>query len=285
MKRLAVCLLAAALARPALGQEPKPVPVPAGAPVTITVVPAPAPAPSVTLNLGRRTGRVTPQRECFCHTGGGNVDVQQPSPDTLVITVTGVAVAVGAPLQPGVAALDFDVDQAFEVSFEKPDVKAAKLSLEARVIGLLRSHKHGCGSAELTHACATVLADQSEVLSVALPDHVVSAGENLSINDHEGPVTATVAAGNYSLHQVVHLMASHPQSVLPCKAASAEFAPDPALDPLWISSFEPFHGAVKKDFGFQLTLKVSQDTAAEAPPEKIPSEPKKVNGKTTSRRP
>jgi len=43
----------------------------------------------------------------------------------------------------------------------------------------------------------------------------------------------------------------------PCKAASAEFAPEQALDPLWISYWEPFHGAAKKDFGFQITLKVA----------------------------
>jgi hypothetical protein len=41
------------------------------------------------------------------------------------------------------------------------------------------------------------------------------------------------------------------------KSASAEFAPDPALDPLWISYWEPFHGAGKKDFGFQVILKVA----------------------------
>ena len=36
-------------------------------------------------------------------------------------------------------------------------------------------------------------------------------------------------------------------------------APDPALDPLWISYWEPFHGAVKKDFGFQVTVKVAPE--------------------------
>ena len=50
-----------------------------------------------------------------------------------------------------------------------------------------------------------------------------------------------------------------PKTLLPCKAPSAEFAPDPALDPLWISYWEPFHGAAKKDFGFQVILKVSPD--------------------------
>jgi hypothetical protein len=93
-----------------------------------------------------------------------------------------------------------------------------------------------------------------------VPDQAVGGAENLSVNDHDGPVSVTVPAGKYTLHQVFHLTAAHPRCILPCKAASAEFAPDPALDPLWISYWEPFHGAVKKDFGFQVTLKVAPDT-------------------------
>jgi len=31
------------------------------------------------------------------------------------------------------------------------------------------------------------------------------------------------------------------------------------FDPLWISYWEPFHGANKKDFGFQVTVKVSAE--------------------------
>ncbi len=36
-----------------------------------------------------------------------------------------------------------------------------------------------------------------------------------------------------------------------------------AFDPLWLSYKEPFHGAIKKDFGFQVTLKVVEDTEPE----------------------
>jgi hypothetical protein len=75
-----------------------------------------------------------------------------------------------------------------------------------------------------------------------------------------------VVAGKYTLHQLFGITAAHSRSLLPCKAASAEFAPDPALDPLWISYWEPFHGANKKDFGFQITLKVAPET--ETGPEK-----------------
>jgi hypothetical protein len=244
-------------------QDQKPVPVSPGTPVTIQVTPAPAATQSVSVTLGKRVGRVVPHRQGLCHTGGGNIDVAQPAPDTVVVTMTGVAVAVGSPCGPGLAALDFDLNQAFELVFEKTDVKAAKLTLECRAIGLLRSHRGG-GTAEEAHGCAGVCADTAALTSVCVPDQAVGGAENLSVNDHDGTVSVTLPAGRYTLHQVFYLSASHPRCLLPCKAASAEFAPDPALDPLWISYWEPFHGAVKKDFGFQVTLKVAADTTPPA---------------------
>jgi hypothetical protein len=232
--------------------------VPPGTPVTISVMPAAAPSPPVTITLGARHGHVTPFRQGCCHTGGGNIDVAQPAGDTVVITMTGVAVATGAPCGPSVAGLDFDLTQCFEAAFEKSDVKAAKLTLEGRVIGLLRSASRG-GAAEETRGCATVTAGPVALATLCVPDHSLAGGDNLSLNDHEGPVSTPVSAGKYTLHQVWHVQASHPRCLLPCKAAAAEFAPDPALDPLWISYWEPFHGAAKKDFGFQVILKVAPD--------------------------
>src|SRR6185369_1738716 len=116
-----------------------------------------------------------------------------------------------------------------------------------------------------------------DIVSVHMPAHAVSGGENLSINDREGPRAVLVEAGSFTLHQVFAVTAAHPRSLRPCKAASAEFAPDPALDPLWISYWEPFHGAAKKDFGFQVSLKVSPDSEPGSElktPEVVPSEPK-----------
>ncbi len=97
----------------------------------------------------------------------------------------------------------------------------------------------------------------TEIVSLDLAAHSVAGGANLSVNDRQGPVAVSVAAGQYTLHQRLVVTAAHPRSVKFCKAASAEFAPEPALDPLWISYWEPFHGASKKDFGFQLILKVA----------------------------
>jgi len=209
------------------------------------------------ITLLERHGHATPRREGFQHTGGGNIDVAQPAPDTIVITMTGVAVAGPHPCKNSTASFTFDLIQDFEVALDKPKDRTLKLTMEARVIGLLRSHSKG-GCAEESGACASVTSASSGIASLCAPPHSVAGGESLSINDHTGPVSVTIVPGKYTLHEAFQVSATNPRGLVG-KTASAEFAPDPALDPLWISAFEPFHGAIKKDFGFQVTLKVSAE--------------------------
>ncbi len=110
-------------------------------PLAVFAADAPAPSgPPVTITLGSRHAHVTPTVQGFTHTGGGNIDVAQPAADTLVITMTGVAVAGAHPLKNSFATLNFDLEQSLEIAFEKPEIKRAKLTVEGRVIGLLRSH-------------------------------------------------------------------------------------------------------------------------------------------------
>jgi hypothetical protein len=186
---------------------------------------------------------------------------QQPSPDVIVITMTGAAVGYGGPTGGASASQVFDLVQLFEVSFDKPMVKAAKLTVEGRLIGFLRSHKLGSADA---CASATVTGGAGPARTLTMPAHAVSGNESISINDKEAPDGVVVAAGKFNLCQSFKVSASMPKCVLPCKAPSAEFAPDPALDPLWISPKEPFKGAKKADLGFQVIVRV----VPEAVPEK-----------------
>src|SRR5262249_1809257 len=75
--------------------------------------------PSVSLVLSNRQATATPTRIGFCHTGGGNIDVAQPSPDTVVVTMTGVAVAGAHPSKASLAALAFELVQEFEIVLDK----------------------------------------------------------------------------------------------------------------------------------------------------------------------
>ena len=136
--------------------------------------------------LHERHGQVIPRRCDAEHTGGGNIDVVQPVPDTVVITMSGVAVASGHPFKRTMSAQDFDMSQCFEVVMDKTQLKPLKLTMLARVVGLLRSHclKKGCAeeSAAVTLSCGpTTLA------ALNPPSHETCHGDNLSVNDHDGP--------------------------------------------------------------------------------------------------
>ena len=245
-----LALTAAALAVPlvlALPAQEK-----AARAVNITVVPGAAPAPPVSINLLERHGHVTPLKGKCTHTGGGLIDVASPSADTVLVTMTGAVVAN--------SEMKFDLDQVFEVSFDDPKVKKAKVLVEGRVIGLLRGETKGC--AEYDDACASIAATPVEVVTVCVPSHKVCGCDSLSVNDHDGPKAAPVLASKYILHQTFRI-AAQSDSIL-CKHPSAEFAPDPAIDPLWISYHEPFHGVKKDSFGFQAIVKIVPDTGETA---------------------
>jgi hypothetical protein len=236
----------AVLAPPAPAQEKAAV-APGGT-VNVTVTTAAAAPPPVSITLRERHGHVTPDKGKCTHTGGGLIDVATPAPDTVIITMSGAVVAN--------ADMRFELEQCFEVSFDDPKVKRAKLTVEGRVIGLLRGGKKG--SADYSDACAHITCGPAALLSVCVPPHSVSGCDNLSVNDHDGPKAGPVTPGTYTLNQTFTISA-HTDSIL-CKRPSAEFAPDPALDPLWISYHEPFHGVKKDTFGFQVVVKVAPDT-------------------------
>ncbi len=238
-------------------QPPKAATVPAP-PINVTVTTTP-PAPDVSIALGSRSAKVTPVRSGHTHTGGGNIDVQQPAPDTVTITMMGVAVAYGGPTSSASASQVFDLVQQFEVSLDKPGVKAAKITIEGRLIGFLRCHK--MGSADVC-AGATVTPAAGPGLALLMPAHEVCGDDSISINDREAPDGLVVRAGKFTFNQTFKVSAAMPKCVLPCKAPSAEFAPDPALDPLWISPKEPFKGAKKADLGFQVIIKLAPEVPA-----------------------
>lgn len=217
----------------------------------------------VFLILGPGHGTAQPLLHgCAARTGAGNIHITQPAPDTISVVMTGGAVARGGACHDASATIDFELTQCFEVAFNDPKVKSAKLILWGRQVGLLRSGLLCCtkkgGAAEIsTPGLATVSCADTRVLALELPPRSVAGGLNLSVHDREGPVYVPVMPGKYTLHQVFGISASHCHGIF-CKPASAEFAPE-SLEEDWLGHREPFHKAEKKDFGFHVILKVAAD--------------------------
>src|SRR5437870_2090659 len=167
--------------------------------VALSLARAGAAPPVVSITLGSRQGHVTPVRQGFTHTGGGNIDIAQPAADTVIITMTGAAMAGAHPCKDSLATVQFDLMQDLELSFSDPQLQRCQLTLEARLVGLLRSRRSGCckqagGSAELSSAHAVLTADCGEILALGMASQAVG-GDDLAINDHEGPMTVAIGPG------------------------------------------------------------------------------------------
>lgn len=210
-------------------------------------------APPDLLTLHEWSGQVTPQQRGFAHLGAGTIDAAQHDSRTLVVTMTSAAVAGAHPCHDSVAAQDFDFIQELELAPARVGGKL-RLSVEVRATGALRSHAKGLAEAS---GDAAITRGPDVIAMIGIPPHNASSGQNVSVNDANATPPLVVEPGRYSLHVRFHTAAQHPRSILPCKAASADFAPDDALDPLWISAHEPFHGVDRKQFGFQVIVRVA----------------------------
>jgi hypothetical protein len=216
----------------------------------------------VILKPTQRDGYAAPSHHCSALTGGGAVTVLQPAPDTLIITLTGAAAAKANPFAPSMAGLEAAVEQQFEVVFPG-GVKPARLILEGRVLGLLRSEGLKSGSAELVQATADVHHDSQPLIGLNFPPKSVNGREALAVNLAEGPACVPVGPGCHGLNLSLHIAASQSRSLCP-HISSAEFAPPPALPPTWIHAPDPFGGVDRSGLGFQVTVRV--EPAPPAPP-------------------
>lgn len=226
--------------------------------------------PPVEIILVPGEAQAIPFKRGVSYANGGVIVVTQPDPTTLVVTMTGLTATNADLLCTSVANYQFDLNQCFEICFNSKRVKQAKLTLEGRVLGLLRTdHRHYThylaklrkgGTAQTLPAVAAVTAGPHELVALHLPARATSCGDDLSVYNHEGPLCVPVLPGKYTLHETWGFGTTH----IPfhCRGASAEFAPQPeafSAENYWFHEVKPFNGQATKDFGFQVTLKVAQE--------------------------
>ena len=70
----------------------------------------------------------------------------------------------------------------------------------------------------------------------------------------------TLPCAKYTLHENWGIGTTHP--CFHCRGASAEFSPQPQYCPeagYWFQEFKPFNGTATKDFGYQVTIKITPE--------------------------
>jgi hypothetical protein len=234
--------------------------------------PPPPAGPPYQIVLRSRHGEVTPHHDKDSQTGGGYIVVEQPEPNTIVVTMAGAVVA-GSDFHSSAAGLDFNLDQDLEIIPTRTGLRPPRLGMVGRVIGTLQVTDPGkcgksCGTAEQGPATACLTIGGTSLLCVNVKPSSVSCGQESSINFREGPVETPAVPGPYCLNGTFHLSAAQGKGVWNRQAAVADFDPAPQLDSFWADALKPFRAVPRKEFGFKIIVRVVEDAAVEIAPRK-----------------
>jgi hypothetical protein len=207
---------------------------------------------------------VTPTRTKDAQTGGGSILVEQPEPNTIVVTMIGSAVA-GSDCHASVAGLDFNLEQELEILPLRKGVRPPRVGMVGRVVGTLQvtDPKCGkpCGTAEQGPAAACLSLNGTSLVAVNVQSSGISCGQEASVNFRDGPVESLAAPGCYRLTGSFHIAATQGKGVFYRQAAAADFDPAPELDAFWADVLKPFRAVPRRDFGFKVILRVVEEAA------------------------
>jgi hypothetical protein len=190
--------------------------------------------------------------------------VEQPEPNTIVVTMAGSAV-VGSDFHSSAAGMDFNLEQELDIIANRKEVRRPRIGLVGRVVGTLQVTDPGkccfrpCGTAEQGPAGACLSIGTTNLLTVGVKPSAVSCGQELAINNRLGPVEAPAVVGGYRLTGSWHIGVTQGKGVFHRQYAVADFDPAPQLDGFWADALRPFRALPRRDFGFKLVLRVVED--------------------------
>jgi hypothetical protein len=244
--------------------------------------------PPYQIILRSRNAVVTPERTRDSQTGGGYIQVTQVEPNAIMVLMRG-AVAAGSGHKDNSAAMQFTLDQDFEIVPTKAGRRPPRLILSAWLIGSLTSTLQEGGTADHAPACATVQSGGQPILNLCIHPHSVAGGQDLLVNDRGGPLELCAAPGGYCLHQTFAISANQPKGYCHPGSAAADFDPDPKLDTRWNEVLKPFRAVPHRDFGFRVILQVVEEPplppVGPAPDPLPPPNPVDKNGPAAAGKP
>ncbi len=221
--------------------------------------------PAYQIVLRSRSGEVTPSRSKDTQTGGGTISVEQVEPNTILVTMTGSA-AAGSDCRSTHAALDFNLEQELEIIPTRKGLRPPRVGMVGRVIGTLQvtdggKCDKGCGGAEQGPASAFLSTGGTNLLSLNVKPAATSKAQELAVNYREGPIEAPAVTGMYRLNASFRIGVTQGKGTFNRQFAVADFDPAPQLDGFWAEALKPFRAVPRKDFGYQLIIRVVEEPA------------------------
>jgi hypothetical protein len=224
----------------------------------------PPPGPAYQIVLHSRHAEVNPSHMGGAQTGGGWVVVEQPEPNTIVVSMGGSVVA-GSDCFGSSAAIAFDLEQDLDIIPTRKGVRPPRVGIVGRVEGTLQVTDAAhccspCGTAEQGPASACLSMGETSLLSVSVKSSAASCGQESAINYRAGPFECVAPVGLYQLKGSFHIGAIQGKGVFNRQFAVADFDPAPQLDAFWADALKPFRAVPRRDFGFKVVLRVIEDS-------------------------
>ncbi|HSQ56976.1 MAG TPA: hypothetical protein VLM40_14645 [Gemmata sp.] len=209
----------------------------------------------VILRLGERTATADARSTGVAHNSAPLIEVLQPQPNALVVTMTGVSVVAGVPCEESVNEVMFDLLQSVQVVTGRPDQKV-KLVMEAQLAGLFRGSRDGAGIASISPALATIYAGDTPAMQIEFPGRTQRGKDLVLITDRSTPRELVVGPGHFTLEQRFALHCSHPKKMFHKNVMTVAFGPDSGRIPEWMSLLDPTRDIPRqREFGFRVILR------------------------------
>ena len=132
-------------------------------------------------------------------------------------------------------------------------IGAVSWTLNSTLVGYVRSVCNAAACARLANVSVTPISDVAEPLTLSHPPLCVSGPTARLCNRHLPPVqSGPMPLGRYAL--VAEFVLDATASGICNAHAVADFSPDTSLPAEWVRQRDPFQGASKRAFGFDITL-------------------------------
>src|SRR5262249_2038116 len=131
--------------------------------------------PPYVIRLRSREAVVAPERTRDAQTGGGFIQVTQADPNVVMALMRG-AVAAGTGHKDGSAAMQFTLNQDFEIVPTRAGLRPPRLVLAGWAIGALDSTLCQGGIAEHSPACADIRSGSEPIMNLCIKPHSIGGG-------------------------------------------------------------------------------------------------------------
>jgi hypothetical protein len=203
---------------------------------------------------------VSPKTRNRARADGGIIDVQASAANTITIALTGSPAADSYFGCTSTATQAFRLVQELEVTCSDPTASTVALALDSTLAGYVRSVRRAGASVRVAGVSLAPLSGGAPPLSLVHPPLSASGTDGKLCNQHLPPVQAPMMPlGRYVL--TADLVLDTTASGICNAHAVADFSPDTSLPAEWVRMRDPFQGASKKSFGFNVVLTAGPPTA------------------------